>query len=73
MGANLRIILRVFFWAFTILIIATAALTWWFIYRPLPQTVHTPRFLLRSLGAEVNEWAKYLWHDSEGDRRYAFH
>jgi penicillin G amidase len=37
-GANLRIILRVFFWAFTILIIATAALTWWFIYRPLPQT-----------------------------------
>jgi penicillin G amidase len=37
-GANLRILLRVFYWLFTILIIATAALTWWFIYRPLPQT-----------------------------------
>jgi penicillin G amidase len=34
----LRILLRVFYWLFTILIIATAALTWWFIYRPLPQT-----------------------------------
>jgi len=34
----LRIILRVFYWVFTILVITTAALTWWFIYRPLPQT-----------------------------------
>ena len=34
----MRIILRVFFWVFTILIIATTALTWRFIYRPLPQT-----------------------------------
>jgi 5-methylcytosine-specific restriction endonuclease McrA len=42
------------------------------IHRPLPQTIHTPRQILRTLGAEVNEWAKYLWHDSEGDRRYAF-
>jgi 5-methylcytosine-specific restriction endonuclease McrA len=42
------------------------------IHRPLPQTIHTPRQILRTLGSEVNEWAKYLWHDSEGDRRYAF-
>jgi 5-methylcytosine-specific restriction endonuclease McrA len=42
------------------------------IRRPLPQTIHTPRFLLRSLGTEVDEWVKYLWHDSDGDRRYAF-
>jgi len=34
----LRIILRAFYWVFTILVILTAALTWWFIYRPLPQT-----------------------------------
>ena len=34
----MRIILRVFYWVFTILVITTAALTWWFIYRPLPQT-----------------------------------
>lgn len=40
--------------------------------RPLPQTIHTPRFLLRSLGAEVNEWGPYLFSDSEGDKRFAF-
>jgi len=34
---NLRTILRVFYWVFAILVIAAAALTWWFIYRPLPQ------------------------------------
>jgi 5-methylcytosine-specific restriction endonuclease McrA len=42
------------------------------IHRPLPQTIHTPRFILRAMGSEVTEWAKYLWHDSDGDRRYAF-
>lgn len=40
--------------------------------RPLPQTIHTPRFLLRSLGAEVNEWGPYLYQDSEGDKRFSF-
>ena len=34
----MRIALRVFYTVFTILVIATASLTWWFIYRPLPQT-----------------------------------
>jgi len=38
--------------------------------RPLPQSIHTPRFLLRSLGLEVNEWGPYLYQDSEGDRRF---
>jgi penicillin amidase len=36
-GANLRTVLRVFYWLFTLLVIAAATLTWWFIYRPLPQ------------------------------------
>lgn len=42
------------------------------IRRQLPQTVHTRTQILRSLGSEVDEWSKYLWRDSEGDKRYAF-
>jgi 5-methylcytosine-specific restriction endonuclease McrA len=42
------------------------------IHRPLPQTVHTPRFLLRSMGMEINEWGPYLFVDSEGDKKFAF-
>jgi 5-methylcytosine-specific restriction endonuclease McrA len=38
--------------------------------RPIPQTIHTPRFLLRSLGSEISEWGPYLYQDSEGDRRF---
>jgi len=37
LGANLRTLLRVFYWIFAILVTVTAALAWWFIYRPLPQ------------------------------------
>ncbi len=37
MGVNLRVILRVFYWIFAILVIAAAASAWWYIYRPLPQ------------------------------------
>jgi penicillin amidase len=33
----LRIVLRIFYWIFAILLIATASVAWWFIYRPLPQ------------------------------------
>lgn len=40
--------------------------------RPLPVTVHTNRFLLKQIGAQRSEWSRYLWHDSDGDRRYAF-
>jgi hypothetical protein len=39
--------------------------------RPLPASVHTGRFILRSMGLEVNEWSRYLYADSEGDRRFA--
>jgi 5-methylcytosine-specific restriction endonuclease McrA len=42
------------------------------IRRPLPQTVHTSRWLLKSMGAEIREWGKFLWNNSEGDKRYAF-
>jgi len=33
----LRTLLRVFYWAFTVIVIAFGALAWWFIYRPMPQ------------------------------------
>lgn len=39
--------------------------------RPLPSNVHTGRLILRSMGLEVNEWNRYLYADSEGDRRFA--
>ncbi len=39
--------------------------------RPLPASVHTGRFILRSMALGVNEWARYLYADSEGDRRFA--
>jgi hypothetical protein len=39
--------------------------------RPLPASVHTGRFILRSMGLEVNEWSRYLYADSNGDRRFA--
>ena len=42
------------------------------IHKPLPQTIHTPRFLLRILGSEIDGWGKFLWNDSKGDTRYAF-
>ena len=43
------------------------------IHRPLPQNIHTPRFLLRSMGMDIDEsWSKFLWVNSEGDKRYAF-
>ena len=34
---NLRTVLRVFYWVFAILVIVSASVAWWFIYRPLPQ------------------------------------
>ena len=33
----MRTLFRVFIWTFTILLVAAAILSWWFIYRPLPQ------------------------------------
>jgi hypothetical protein len=42
------------------------------IHKPLPSTIHTARFVLKQLGAEVNEWEKFLWNSSEGDKRYQY-
>jgi penicillin amidase len=33
----LRTIFRIFIWLFTILLVAFAMVSWWFVYRPLPQ------------------------------------
>lgn len=40
------------------------------LFRPIPATVHSGRFLLRSMGLETKEWSKYLYADSTGDQRY---
>lgn len=40
------------------------------LFRPLPSTVHTARFLLRSMASETKAWSKYLYHDNNGDRRF---
>src|SRR5208337_2845148 len=37
--------------------------------RPLPQTIHTPRFILKSLGKDVKAWDRYLWNDSKGEQK----
>ena len=41
------------------------------IRRPLPQNIHTPRFVLKALGSEIKEWGRYLYANSDGDQRYA--
>jgi penicillin amidase len=51
-GVNLRIVLRGFFWIFAILMIATGAAAWWFIYRSLPQIDGNAS--LPGLGQEVS-------------------
>jgi len=38
--------------------------------RPIPLSVHTSRFVLRSLAGDVPEWNQYLYHDSAGDERF---
>ena len=43
------------------------------IHKPLPQTVHTPLFLLRSMGMEIDErWSKFLWVYSTGEQKLQF-
>jgi len=41
------------------------------LHRIIPSTVHTTRSLLRSTGMMVEEWSKYLFVDSDGDKRFA--
>lgn len=42
------------------------------IHRPLPATINTGRFILKQLGAEVNEWSQFLFNDSKGETRLQF-
>jgi HNH endonuclease len=42
------------------------------IHRPLPITVNTSRFVLRSIGSEVKAWQPYLYHDSDGAKEYSY-
>jgi len=43
------------------------------IRRPLPQTIHTPRFILKALGSAIKEWDRYLYNDSDGERSLVAH
>src|SRR5262249_58584564 len=36
-GAGLRLILRILTWTFTVLLLVAAVISWYFVYRPLPQ------------------------------------
>lgn len=38
------------------------------LHRPRASSVHTPRFMLRSLAAEEKSWQKYLYYDNEGSK-----
>jgi penicillin amidase len=54
----LRIILRSLFWVFAILVIASGAVIWWFVYRPLPQlsgTIGVPG-LQKQVLVERDRW-----------------
>lgn len=37
--------------------------------RPLPRTLHTGRFILKTMGSGMPEWDKYLFNDSTGETR----
>ena len=40
------------------------------LHRPIPATVHTSRFMLKTLGKEVEAWSPFLWTDNAGDKRF---
>jgi len=42
------------------------------IHRPLPATVHTGRFVLKTMGNEIAEWGPFLWKDSKGEQKLQF-
>jgi len=41
------------------------------LHKPRPASIHTSRFILKSMGAEDEKWRPYLYFDSAGDTKYA--
>lgn len=41
------------------------------IHKPRAASIHTSRFVLKSMGEDSPLWRKYLYFDNEGDTRYA--
>jgi hypothetical protein len=41
------------------------------LHQPRPASIHTSRFILKSMGEEDPAWRKYLYFDSAGDQRYS--
>ncbi len=58
MGAALRILLRVFYWIFALIVIAVGAGAWWYVYRPLPQIDGTASLpgLEHEVSVERDRW-----------------
>jgi 5-methylcytosine-specific restriction endonuclease McrA len=40
------------------------------LHKPRPASIHTSRFVLKSMGEEDPLWRPYLYFDSAGDKRY---
>lgn len=40
------------------------------LHKPRPATIHTSRFVLKSMGEEDPLWRPYLYFDSAGDQRF---
>ena len=41
------------------------------LHKPRPASIHTSRFILKSMGEDLPAWRKYLYFDSAGDQRYS--
>lgn len=41
------------------------------LHRPRPASIHTSRFVLKSMGEEDPLWRPYLYFDSAGDQRFS--
>lgn len=41
------------------------------LHKPRPASIHTSRFVLKSMGEEDPLWRPYLYFDSTGDQRYS--
>ena len=54
----MRTILRIFYWTFTIVLIAASVMVWWFVYRPLPQVDGTATLagLQKEVTVERDNW-----------------